>query len=55
MSAEAGRVAALLLEESFGEVVGKVGISLLKHGDQSLPEILKKGVDLDKEQVFGKH
>lgn len=50
MSAEAGRVATLLLEESFGEVVGKVGGYLLKHGDQSLPEILKR-VDLDKEQV----
>ena len=51
MSAEAGRVATLLLEESFGGVVGKVASSLLKHGGQSLPEIVK-GIDLDKEQVW---
>ena len=50
MSVEAGRVACLLLEESFGKIVGRVGSYLIARGEQSLPNILK-GVDLDKEQV----
>lgn len=51
MSTEAARVAGLLLEESFGAIVSKVGCYLIKYGDQTLPDILK-GVDLDKEQVL---
>lgn len=51
MSAEAGRVGGLLLEEAFGELVGRVGNYLTKHGAKCLPDILK-GVDLDTEQVY---
>ncbi len=46
MSNEEGRLASLLLRESFGEVVEKVGTYLLLHGPCPLYEI-KKNVGLE--------
>ena len=50
MSNEEGRLAALLLRESFGEVVEEVGNYLFKNGPCSLLE-LKKNLTLQTLQV----
>lgn len=41
MSNERTRLASLIIKESFGDVVEKVGSYLLKQGDSSLPETIK--------------
>lgn len=50
MSSQQVRVASLLLEESFGELVEKVGGFLLRHGASSLAEIIR-GTELKPNQV----
>ena len=41
MSNERTRLAILMVNESFGEVVEKVASYLLKHGDSSLAETVR--------------
>ncbi len=53
MSTEQGRVATLIIQEAFGEVVEKVGRFLIKSGNCNLPGIIK-GIDLEKTQVLKK-
>ena len=50
MSKEEGRVATQLLKEAFGDIVGKVGGYLIRHGPCTLPDVLK-GTDTDLELV----
>lgn len=50
MSKEQTRVACLLLQESFGDLVEQVGCYLLKHGACPLDTIVK-GTDLKQNQV----
>ena len=50
MSNEQTRVACLLLQETFGDLVEQVGCYLLKHGACSLDAIVK-GTDLNQNQV----
>ena len=50
MSKEKTRVACLLLQENFGELVEQVGCHLLKHGACSLDAIVK-GTGLKENQV----
>ena len=50
MSNDEGRLASLLLRESFGEVIEEVGTYLLTHGPCALSEI-KKNLDLQTLQV----
>ena len=54
MSVEQGRVATLLLRETFGEIVERVGSYLIKHGAHSLHDITK-GADMTKDQVKDQH
>ena len=53
MSKEQTRVACLLLQENFGDLVEKVGCYLLKHGACSLDAIVK-GTELKQNQVCKK-
>ena len=50
MSKEKTRVACLLLQENFGDLVESVGCYLLKHGACSLDAIIK-GTELTQNQV----
>ena len=50
MSNEQTRVACLLLQENFGDLVEQVGCYLLKHGACSLDAIVK-GTELKQNQV----
>ena len=50
MSKEQTRVACLLLQETFGDLVEKVGCYLLKHGTCSL-DVVIKGTELKQNQV----
>ena len=50
MSDQQVRLAALLLQESFGEVVDKVSGSLMQHGSSALVEVVRR-TDLTAVQV----
>lgn len=50
MSTQRVRVACLLLQESFGELVERVGAYLMRHGASPLAEVVK-GTELKANQV----
>ena len=50
MSSELGRVASLILGESFGQLVERVGSYLIENGAHSLLDIAK-GAELTREEV----